>query len=225
MCDRPEPVDDWVAVCPRLNIFWSGLRLETQLQSELNDSRVAIGVGDCAKGRIAEVGVGILKQRMIENVEELGAELEVRAIPDLVDREIFEQGEVEVKLAGTAENANARVAEAGSDAIVADDRRSCEAVLVDVIAQLGGDRATVDVLSRSAGSHELGAVRRSSIDAGLVTVCDCKVMPSLVYRHTLNGPTSKSLLSESTVPMRLGKLIGIIDHQPLRTDKVVRAVS
>src|SRR5271157_3348723 len=100
------------------------LRLEAQLQSQLNDSRVAVRVGDCAKGRIAEVRVGILEQRMVEDVEKLGAELEVSAVSDLVDRELLEKGEVKVELARAAENANAGVAVTGSDAIVPDDGRS-----------------------------------------------------------------------------------------------------
>ena len=88
------------------------LRLEAQLQSQLNDARVAVGVGNLSERCIGETRVGILEQRMIEDVEELRTELEVGAIPDLMDREILEEREIEVELAGPSQYADASVAEA-----------------------------------------------------------------------------------------------------------------
>ena len=49
---------------------------------------------------------------MIEDVEELRTELEVSAIPDLVDRKILEEREIEVELAGSSQYADSSVAEA-----------------------------------------------------------------------------------------------------------------
>ena len=48
---------------------------------------------------------------MIEDVEELRTELEVSAIPDLVDRKILEEREIEVELAGPSQYADSSVAE------------------------------------------------------------------------------------------------------------------
>jgi hypothetical protein len=88
------------------------LRLEAQLQSQLNDARVAIGVGNLSERCIGETRVRILEQRMIEDVEELRTELEVSAIPDFVDWKILEEREIEVKLTGPSQYAHSSVAEA-----------------------------------------------------------------------------------------------------------------
>ena len=106
---------------------------------------------------------------MIENVKELGTELEVSAIPDLVDREVLEERKIEVEFAGPTENADACVAEAGTlcravpvrkrNAVrtgrierffIANDWRGRKATRIDVIAQLGSNRAAVDVLAGRA---------------------------------------------------------------------------
>src|SRR5580692_10937864 len=181
---------------------------------------------------------------MVEDVKELGTKLQIGAIPDLVDREILEQGKVKVDFAGAAEDANTGVAEAGSlcravsvgkrNAVrtarierffIAYDWGRGEATRIDVFGQLGSERAAVDVLAGRAGPGEFRPIRDGAIDACAVGICDGEVVAGLEGSDALDGPTSERRLSESIVGWKLWQLVGVIDDQALRTDKVVRAVS
>src|SRR5271163_1013517 len=241
-CDCPEPADAWVAACARVNNVLVSLQLETQLQSQLNDSRVAIGVCDFSKGRVTEIRVGILKQWMVEDVEELGTKLQAGTIPDLVNGEILEQGKIKIEFARSTEDADTGIAEArcygwavpvrkscsgvtsSGGLLIADDRRRGEATRIDVVAQFGGYGAGIHVLAGGTSAREFRAVRGSSVDVGSVGVSNSKVVSGLEYGYPLDGPTSERCLSESIVRWKLWQLIGIINHQPLGTDEVVRTV-
>jgi hypothetical protein len=141
---------------------------------------------------------------MIENVEELGTKLEVGAIPDLVDREILEEREIEVELAGPSQYADASVAESRCHGwavsvwknvsgrttsgwlFIAYDRGALEAALINVVEQLRGGGTRVYVLSGAASSRDGSPVRRYAIDALGISVGYGEIVAGLEYRDTLN---------------------------------------
>jgi hypothetical protein len=67
-----------ISICP-LQVFRGSpiLSLEQVLQSELNLSVLMHGGGDGAEGGVSEALVGYAELRVVEDVEELGVELEV----------------------------------------------------------------------------------------------------------------------------------------------------
>src|SRR5215212_8553718 len=83
--------------------------LKVQLEGELDDARAGAGLCDAAEGRgHRDVAVRVGEVRPVEDVEELRAEL---AAHGLRERQVLDDGEVNVLLARPRQDVAPRIAE------------------------------------------------------------------------------------------------------------------
>ena len=74
--------------------------LSAEAEGELDDAGVGGGAGDAAEGRGAEAAVGLGEGGGVDDVEELGAELEVGFAGEW---RVFDESQVEVAIGGAAD--------------------------------------------------------------------------------------------------------------------------
>src|SRR5262245_21360766 len=124
-----------VSLCPCVFVFSYSIKLKTVFQRELDDTRVHAGGRDLSEVARPHVGKGICapssvvritELRMVEGVEEFGAELDRMILQDL---DPFQNRDVPVELAGALNNTDTRIAVVRS---VSDNGRRAKGGFVEV---------------------------------------------------------------------------------------------
>ena len=163
-----------------------------------------------------EVVDRISEFRRVREVEELGAKIENVA---LGERERALNSQIEIELAGAAQNSDAAIAEARP---VANRRCRGERSQIEVAVQTRSHRTgRSGIRARALGARVADEI---SVDGSRRTVDWCDRQPRLQDRHAGNLPTRQKLLGDSWSRSQIWSLVDGAEDGSMRPIKVRRSV-